>query len=327
MKFDIIVANPPYNKDMYLDFVSTAYDMLKDDGMAIFITPAKFYAKGGAKNEAFRQKIMPHIKEAHIYKNSTDVFDIGELGGIAYYIVYKSQVFSTKLIQTHCLKNKILNSGLEEHIEQPTEFIQQNMLNLIAKCKAVAANKLLIVNNLMKCYYCSDTFTGHDKRLDTDLPFMSGRGGQLSQEGYISLSELKRSDNINKYKVIKNEQECSKNLGFDKQGRTLGLTVAQIIEPNCIPKGSYVIYGWCDTKEEAESLASYLNSGLVSVIVMNSLAANKSTCNESWRHVPALPISYSFDHIYTNEEIFKIFELTDEEIKLITNLIKPRKEK
>lgn len=43
---------------------------------------------------------------------------------------------------------------------------------------------------------------------------------------------------------------------------------------------------------------------------------------ETWRFVPD---PGAFDHIFTDEELYKKYNLTDDEIKLIESVIKERK--
>lgn len=45
MEFDVVVGNPPYNNDIYIDFVQLGHTLSKD--YTIMITPAKWQAKGG----------------------------------------------------------------------------------------------------------------------------------------------------------------------------------------------------------------------------------------------------------------------------------------
>ena len=45
VKFNIVVGNPPYNKDIYLDFVRQGHKLATD--YSLWITPAKWQAKGG----------------------------------------------------------------------------------------------------------------------------------------------------------------------------------------------------------------------------------------------------------------------------------------
>ncbi len=119
MKFDVIIGNPPYNNDMYLDFVKTGYDLLKDDGVEIMITPAKWQAKGGKKNEDFRANIVPHMKEIVYYPDAGDVFNIRLQGGVCYYIVDK-KTYEKKAITSHCSRvPKFSNDRREKVISKP----------------------------------------------------------------------------------------------------------------------------------------------------------------------------------------------------------------
>ena len=47
MQFNVIIGNPPYNNDIYLDFVTQSFHLSKD--YTVMITPAKWQAKGGGK--------------------------------------------------------------------------------------------------------------------------------------------------------------------------------------------------------------------------------------------------------------------------------------
>lgn len=106
MNLDIIIGNPPYNNDIYLDFVQTGYEALKDDGVMVMITPAKWQAKGGEKNELFREQIVPHMKEIVYYPVCWEVFNDDNSkyakihGGVSIYSIDK---------EAHCAKVKVMS--------------------------------------------------------------------------------------------------------------------------------------------------------------------------------------------------------------------------
>ena len=77
------------------------------------ITPAKWQAKGGAKNEDFRQAIVPHMSKMVYYPDCTDIFTIQECDGISYYSIDKHNTYSKKHIANHCDLNKNLESDFE----------------------------------------------------------------------------------------------------------------------------------------------------------------------------------------------------------------------
>ena len=97
MKFDVVIGNPPYNNDIYLDFVTLGHNLSSQ--YTCMITPAKWQAKGGKKNEDFRKNIVPYMSKIVYYVNSGDIFDIREVTGISYYLIDK-EVHDSKYIKT-----------------------------------------------------------------------------------------------------------------------------------------------------------------------------------------------------------------------------------
>lgn len=88
MKFDVVIGNPPYNNDIYLDFVTLGHKLSSQ--YTCMITPAKWQAKGGDKNERFRKDIVPHMKKVVFYINEKDIWeDLMCTGGLTYYLIDK----------------------------------------------------------------------------------------------------------------------------------------------------------------------------------------------------------------------------------------------
>jgi type I restriction-modification system DNA methylase subunit len=61
MNFDVVVGNPPYNNDLYIPFVELGHSLAKE--CSLWITPAKWQAKGGDANDNFRKNIVPYMKK------------------------------------------------------------------------------------------------------------------------------------------------------------------------------------------------------------------------------------------------------------------------
>ena len=131
MKFDVVIGNPPYNNDLYLDFVQLGHQL--SSKYTVMITPAKWQAKGGIKNEAFRREIVPHMSKIVYYPDAGDVFDIRLQGGVAYYVVKKNKA-TGQLVKSYCSRVKAFNS--EEQIrdlhEEPI-FLDSDMCYNICK--------------------------------------------------------------------------------------------------------------------------------------------------------------------------------------------------
>lgn len=137
--------------------------------------------------------------------------------------------------------------------------------------------------------------------------------------GYKAVSELFTTLNLNKYKVTTSVMAGNVYLGDD--GKTYGLVPVNILKPNQVPKGSYPVLKYFDTEDEAKSFKSYYESKLVSFLFYFG-ACGTTLTKEFYRFIPD-PIK--FDHIFTDQELYKKYNLTDEEINIIESVIKERK--
>lgn len=121
MKFDVVIGNPPYNNDIYLDFVQLCFDKdnklwaLNENGYACFITPAKWQAKGGKRNEDFRNNVVPYMSKIVFYPDCKEVFDIAETGGISYFLIRGTKCYN-KEIKNVCKMHEQFNSTVTRDI-------------------------------------------------------------------------------------------------------------------------------------------------------------------------------------------------------------------
>jgi hypothetical protein len=159
MKFDVVVVNPPYNNDIYLKFVETGNNLASQ--CSVFITPAKWQAKGGEKNEQFRKNIVPHISKLVYYPEETEVFDINCGGGISYYLIDKDTHTYTEETYRLAKQNYSFKNDLKETL------YPDYILNIFIKNVA----KKNIVEKMKGSIYVKDK--GHMIKKDT-LIFMTG---------------------------------------------------------------------------------------------------------------------------------------------------------
>lgn len=95
-----------------------------------------------------------------------------------------------------------------------------------------------------------------------------------------------------------------------------------ILKPNQICGFNYFCIKVCDSYEEAISTKSYYDTKLVRFIMLTSLTTSSIGNAEAFRFVPD---PGAFDHIFTDEELYKKYNLTDGEINIIESVIKERK--
>ena len=281
MKFDVVVGNPPYNNDIYIPFVEMGHSLAST--CSVFITPAKWQAKGGEKNEEFRQNIVPHMSKIVYYEDETDVFAIKSIGGIAYYLVDKNKEYKNKYIKNRQDRISEFNNSMTR------EYRCKDTLNNFGY---TVINKILQVENLGFPLSKNDT----NKRYYVSGSNMTGHSNGRGKIGWFSTDA--------------NVQCTCKADIYDRQNNeTNKSTVA------------YTIFSSNDRKE-CEYFNSYIDTKFVRALVMFGVCETGCFSDNNWRFVPD---PGAFDHIFTDEELYKKYNLTPEEINIIESVIKERK--
>ena len=280
MKFDVVIGNPPYNNDLYLDFVQTGYNLLKDDGVMVQITPAKWQAKGGKKNEDFRANIVPHMKEIVYYPEETDIFDIRSACGICFYSITK-QIYPCKNITNICLRSPMLNTKPVFREYKALNTLYNVGISIIAK---------------------------------------------VQPSGYDILS----NDTTKRYRVALNNQvlywgSSQTKSFFSPEGKSQVLSVCKVFDSTFekleVGAAKYV-YSTNDNSE-IPYFVSWIDTKLIRFLVLIGFNVLTGVLNkEFWRFVPN---PGKFDHIFTDDELYKKYNLTQDEINIIESVIKERK--
>ena len=279
MKFDVVIGNPPYNNDMYLDFVQLGYRLIKDDGYELMITPAKWQAKSGVKNEEFRDKIVPYMRKIVYYPNAADVFDILEKSGICYYIIDK------KRNNTECIVKNIdkynTHTGFNSEFEQYCGYTlyNQKIQNIIEK----TGNKKLRID------------IGKSNEYNVVGTLMLGIGGGSNRKTMWALDGSLVV--ISELKLVKKEQ-------MELYGN------------------NFKYYYCSEDENKCKSFISYCNTRLIRFLVLIGCCGDSISNSETWRFVPE---PEAFDHIFTDDELYKKYNLTQDEIDIIESVIKERK--
>ena len=292
MKFDAVVGNPPYNDDIYIDFVNLGFELLKDTGIEVMITPAKWQAKGGQKNEAFRKNIVPHMSKIVYYPNPLDVFPDTPMCGdaITYYTIGKT---------VH--SDKYINNKLEEHWE--TRYgLDNTCINIVKKIhgRRIVESKDVSITPV-KSYFTSRNFG--DVSEDTSSRYYMRSSARCIK---VPESAFNNKKDMDKHKVYIGHYITSN-------------PVLHLVEPFVADVREDCLLGF-GSKEKCESIISYYKCKLIWFLVFMTNCGNAS--KEAFINVPD---PGAFDHIFTDEELYKKYNLTEEEISIIESVIKERK--
>ena len=290
MRFDVVIGNPPYNKGMDLDFVNKGFEIANK--YVVMITPAKWQTAADDQRVAsntidyteFRKQLVPHMSKVVFYPDALDVFDIGIREGITYYLLDKSNHNECTVIN-RCKLQKHFNS------ERKRSLINRETLHncgndIIEHIKNYDRFRFKI-NSSGKylVYTCGDITIGGRSGSEYFLLNSSGSSVYLGNSYIVDTS----------VKDIKLRLPAVNKLSFRS-----------------------------DTKAECESFVSWLNTKFTRFFIAINLSSRGGVITDDYfRFVPAPP-SGKFDHIYTDEELYKAFNLPQKYIDVIEAVIKER---
>ena len=91
--------------------------------------------------------------------------------------------------------------------------------------------------------------------------------------------------------------------------------------PGEITTWNYAPIFMSDTLDECESFVSYFDTRFVRFLILCGLCSQSTGSPELYRFVPD---PGPFDHIFTDEELYTKYNLSDDQIKVIESVIKSR---
>ncbi len=316
----ICVGNPPYQesdkgfgksaKSIYDYFTQILIDS-KDVSEFVLVIPARWFG-GGKGLDNFREIISTSgkVKNLRYFKNSSEVFPTVDINGGVCFLHY-DKTFEGKTLFTDG-KNKIeLNlSQFDIITDDPLGYsLVKKILNKWAGeyiSNIAWARKPFGLE--------TDYFNKHKSinKADGDAIACLSRNKQIK---YLKRDSVpKNKDKINLWKV-----SVPAVAGGVKGNRRSTIPLNQIF---LLPKGTistetYSVIDAFKSKEEAENLISYLKTDFARYF----LGLRKMTQHlprDRWSWVPYLDTSKS----WTDDEIFKMFGLTNDEKKHIRDKVR-----
>ena len=320
MTFDVIVGNPPYQLNdggglggssatpIYDRFITQA-KRLKPRYISMIIPP-RWYA-GGKGLDEFRDNMISDakIRILHDYMDAADCFPGVEIkGGVCYFLWNRDEPGLCE-ITTH-KSGHIISKAIRPFKENGCDiFIRYNEAVPIFKKVKVKKEPLFSEMISTRQPFGFSTLPNRKKDESCDI-LLYQRGGT----SFCSYSDIKRNHElIDSYKVLISK---AYNAGDTYPHQVINKPF--IAQKHSACTETYLTIGPWRSEVECRNVVTYIQTKLFRFLVL----LRKSSQNAAKGVYDFVPMQ-DFSHPWTDEMLYKKYNLTEEEIAFIESMIRP----
>ncbi|MBE6232797.1 MAG: restriction endonuclease [Bacteroidales bacterium] len=318
MTFDVIIGNPPYQladggnaasaKPLYHLFIQQAIRL--SPRYLSMIIPARWYS-GGKGLDEFRDLMLNDTRLSYLvdYFDSNDCFPGIDLSGGVCYFLWDQQHSGD------CIVRSIIN-GKESIIQRPLiekgndSFVRFNSsISILEKIKQFQESSFIQLVSSRKPFGIAT-----NEKIDTEKGINGIKIYAYPKNGYIESSKV----SANKQSVYKPKVLIS--YAYGERGNFPYLVIGKpfIGEVNSCCSETYLMIGPFGTTNECENVMSYIRTKFFRFLVL----LRKNTQHATSKVYQFVPLQ-DFSHPWTDEMLYKKYNLTEDEIAFIESMIRP----
>lgn len=293
MKFDYVIQNPPYKSDLHLDFLELGLSVLSDKGKMVIIEPATWLINVRKNGKASRynriKKKLKNIVNNVVIENLNKEFGTRLYVPFSIVSINKGEYFD-QIKFSCCGETKYVDTLYDCNLVGDNKLIQ-SILKKVKKFGDMMENHTTIKPIKGDVYYTryanivGGCFCSAEGRTYTDATYAKHVTGEYNINYMTAGYHTQKNNEISNKPIEKN----------DVNGN---LRIGEIAEN---------VYG---TKEELENWKHFIFNNKLPLFI--NMVVTIDQHNNSLKFLPWL-----VDRIYTDKEIYDMFGLSDDEIKLI----------
>ena len=340
VKFDAVVGNPPYqtvNKGdgtgadpVYHLFIDAARSI---SNMGSFIHPARFLFHAGKTPKEWNDKMLndEHFRVVNYWSNSADIFpNVDVKGGIAITMWNRNACFGKinffspyselhKIVEKVNRKDFISFSSIIYprdlyHLTEALYIDNPELLNRQSK-----GHKFDCGSNVFSVF--PEVFLKQKPQEFATYARVVGKNKNVREYRWIKKDYLKTPDNFNYYKVFVPKANGSGTFGEPLANPIIG-------EPCDAHTVTFLSIGKYEIKSEAFATLNYIKTKFLRCM-LGTLKVTQDNPRETWANVPLQDftehsdIDWSKSIAEIDQQLYRKYNLSDDEIAFIEKMIKP----
>lgn len=328
MKFDVIISNPPYQlsdgggngasaKPIYQLFVEKAISL--SPRFITMITPSRWFT-GGKGLDEFRETMLKddRIRVIHDFINAGDCFSGVQIkGGVSFFLWCKDSRGDCAVYSHN--GNSVSGPSVRPLLEEGCDtFIRYNeAVSILHKVKALNEETFDSLVSSRMPFGFPNTYKGNkSKKYTDDLKiYVSGNDRNIrGTTAFVPKNEVNKGGEMISWHKVYISKAGS---GSDEFPHPI-LTKPFYGEPNTVCNESYLVIGEFSNKNQCDNAMSYIATRFFRFLIL----LKKSSQNAARGVYSLVPIQ-DFSKPWTDEELYKKYGITEEEIAFIESLIRP----
>ena len=328
MKFDVVIGNPPYQEntgggrgnlatDIFDKFIVNGVYMTS--GCICLITPTKWVNKNNLK-DVKTLLTDGHTEKLVTYTNSNACFPGADIaGGVSYFLYDK-----TKTYNECCITNNIKDDD------------NNRIRPLVLNGDVIIDNIAYGIVKALGEYKAFEPTSG-----DNPFGILSTDHGSIIEEDstdailirndteeYFSFDSLRGKELVNMYKITIGKMNPDRG-GVNNSSSWNVINVPKALSPRYVIPQNFMILFASSDKMAASKFYRYCKTKLFRFLALQGMSGASMASKETWRFVPQQDFSSSSDIDWSqsisdiDKQLYKKYNLSDEEIAYIEKTIKP----
>lgn len=333
MRFDAVVGNPPYqleggsggNNDapIYQSFAMLSKEL--DPAYSSLIMPSRWFAAGRENLLGpFRKYMLTNkqLQKMVAYTDSSDLFPTVEIkGGICYYLINKGYSGNCE----YTLVKEGQRETISRDLGELEILIRDPMFaQIVAKVMSHKAQETEFVDSIIS----NDTPFGISSNPKTSKKNPMAVYGDSTPEHCTYLYHIENNarkvEFVKASDIVKNADDIKYDKVFVPGGYGAGETwphqilgIPEIAPKNSVCSQSY-LYAKFSSEKRARNFVTYYKTKFFRALVA-SIKITQSAPSKVYQFVPLEDL----ENVWTDEALYKKYDLSEAEISFIEKMIKP----